>query len=179
MKFFSSSVDLSALLPSAVAVPSTYPISAPSALSWDLKPTNTTKQFRGLAPVSKDIVWVSGTDSTVLLTVDGGTTWSNVSPSLSPENSTTFQFRDVAAFSAKSAVVLSIGEGNASRIYQTHDGGRSWKPTFVNTEPTAFYDCLAFENRKHGLAMSDPVDGRFRLIETWDGGATWKIVPPQ
>lgn len=24
--------------------------------------------------------------------------------------------------------------------------------------------------------MSDPVDGKFRLIETWNGGASWKIV---
>ncbi|KAJ4986514.1 oxidoreductase [Stagonosporopsis vannaccii] len=176
MKFFSASVVLNTLLPSVVA---SYSTITTSTLSWDLKPTNTTKQFRGLAPVSKDIVWVSGTDSTVLLTTNGGKTWTNVSPSLFPENSTNFQFRDVAAFSATSAVVLSIGEGNASRIYQTRNGGRSWKPTFINTEPTAFYDCMAFENKKHGLAMSDPVDGKFRLIETWDGGASWKIVSSQ
>lgn len=173
-------VVLSALLPCtiATALPRTYPI-YPSRLSWDLKPTNTTRQFRGLSPVSENTIWVSGTNSTVLFTTNGGAGWSNVSPSVSPENSTAFQFRDIAAFSAKSAVILSIGEGNASRIYQTRDGGRSWKPTFINTEPTAFYDCMAFENNKHGLAMSDPVDGKFRLIETWDGGATWKIVPSQ
>ncbi|KAH6638743.1 hypothetical protein C7974DRAFT_120604 [Boeremia exigua] len=179
MKHLHTLVALSALFHTALttALPSTYLVSKPSPLSWDLKPTNSTKQFRGLYPVSKDVVWVAGTQSTVLLTTDSGRTWSNVSPSLYPENSTTFQFRDVHAFSEKSAVVLSIGEGNASRIYQTRDGGRTWKPTFINTEPTAFYDCMAFENKKHGLAMSDPVDGKFRLIETWDGGATWKIVP--
>ena len=178
MKRLNALVALSALVPSAIAsaLPWTYPISTSPPLSWELKPTNTTQQFRGLSPVSKDVVWISGTNSTVLLTTDGGTTWSNVSPSLSPENSKTFQFRDIEAFSKKSAVVLSIGEGNASRIYQTRNGGKSWKPTFINTEPTAFYDCMAFENKKHGLAMSDPVHGKFRLIETWDGGATWNIV---
>jgi photosystem II stability/assembly factor-like uncharacterized protein len=123
-------------------------------------------------------VWVSGTAGTVLRTTNGGATWANVSPSLSPENATTFEFRDIQAFSAKIAVIMSIGEGNASRVYLTRDGGSTWKPTFVNQEATAFYDCMAFENKRHGLAMSDPVNGKFRLIETWDGGASWEIVDP-
>lgn len=179
MRNFSAIVALSAFLSPtlASAIPSDYPVTRPS-LTWDLKPTNSTQQFRGLSPISRDTVWVSGTNSTVLLTTNGGTSWTNVSPSPSLENSTLFQFRDIEAFSAKSAVVLSIGEANASRIYKTVDSGRTWIPTFINTEPTAFYDCMAFENKKHGLAMSDPVDGKFRLIETWDGGAKWKVVDP-
>lgn len=28
----------------------------------------------------------------------------------------------------------------------------------------------------HGVALSDPVNGKFRLIETWDGGRSWDIV---
>jgi hypothetical protein len=145
-------------------------------LTWSLRPTNSSQQFRGLSPVSDQVVWVSGTRGTVLRTVNGGSTWANVSPSLAPENATTFEFRDIQAWSANEAAALSIGEGNASRIYLTRDGGESWKRTFINDEPTAFYDCLAFENARHGLALSDPVDGKFRLIETWDGGATWAIV---
>lgn len=161
----------------ATALPSTNPSSNPR-LQWLLKPTNNTQQFRGLSPISPHTVWLAGTNSTVLLTKNGGHTWSDVSPQIGPENSTTLQFRDVQAFSSKSAVVLSIGEGNLSRIYQTLNGGKSWKATFINTEPTAFYDCMAFADAKHGLALSDPVAGKFRLIETWDGGATWRIVDP-
>ncbi|KAJ4322504.1 hypothetical protein N0V94_002379 [Neodidymelliopsis sp. IMI 364377] len=160
------------------AIPNTHPSIGQASLTWDLKSTNSTQQFRGLSLVSERTVWVSGTNGTVLRTTNGGSTWLDVSPSLAPENSTLFQFRDIEAFSAKSAVALSIGEGNSSRIYRTVDGGDTWKPTFINTEPTAFYDCMAFENKKHGLAMSDPVNGKFRLIETWDGGATWQIVDP-
>ncbi|KAF2789530.1 Oligoxyloglucan reducing end-specific cellobiohydrolase [Melanomma pulvis-pyrius CBS 109.77] len=131
-------------------------------------------QFRGLSPVSSKVAWVSGTNGTVLRTVDGGETWANISPPL--ENSTTFEFRDIQAWSTKAAVILSIGQGNASRIYLTRNGGKSWKQTFISEEPTAFYDCLAFEDAKHGLALSDPVDGKFRLIETRNGGSTWSIV---
>ena len=180
MKIAFALATLNALLPAATATAllNTYTPSKPN-LTWHLKPTNSSQQFRGLSPVSNDVVWISGTNSTVLRTTNGGTSWTNVSPRVSPENSTAFQFRDIEAFSERSAVVLSIGEGNASRIYLTSNGGKTWKPTFINTEPTAFYDCMAFENKKHGLAMSDPVDGKFRLIETWDGGLTWTIVPSE
>ncbi|KAF7564125.1 uncharacterized protein PtrM4_154650 [Pyrenophora tritici-repentis] len=99
---------------------------------------------------------------------------------LASENASNFEFRDIQAFSASAAVILSIGEGNLSRIYQTSDGGVNWKNTFVNDNAAAFYDCMAFEKRMgrqgHGVAMSDPVDGKFRLLETWDGGAHWSVV---
>ncbi|KAF2726694.1 Oligoxyloglucan reducing end-specific cellobiohydrolase [Polyplosphaeria fusca] len=147
-----------------------------SDLSWKLRPTHNTQQFRGLAPISSEIAWVSGTNGTVLRTCDGGTSWTDLSPPLSPENATNFEFRDIQAWNSKHAVVLSIGEGNLSRIFATHDGGNSWEATFVNDEEEAFYDCMAFENKRHGLAMSDPVNGKFRLVETWDGGSSWAIV---
>ncbi|KAF1996125.1 Oligoxyloglucan reducing end-specific cellobiohydrolase [Amniculicola lignicola CBS 123094] len=176
MKLFNCAGVPALLMPLLSATTSSALPSSQPHLTWSLKPTNSSQQFRGLSPVSSQVVWVSGTRGTVLRTVDGGSTWTNVSPSLAPENATTFEFRDIQAWSANAAVILSIGEGNASRIYRTGDGGKSWKRTFLNDEPTAFYDCLAFENSKHGLALSDPVSGKFRLIETWDGGATWAIV---
>lgn len=66
-------------------------------LAWTLTPTNSTQQFRGLSPVTNLVVWVAGTMGTVLRTTDGGLSWANVSPSFSPENASSFQFRDVQA----------------------------------------------------------------------------------
>ncbi|KAI1385605.1 oxidoreductase [Hypoxylon trugodes] len=143
--------------------------------TWKLLSTESDARFRGLAPVSDRIAWVAGTSGTVLRTVDGGRTWASVGPPLSDEDAT-LEFRDVEAWSADRAVILSIGEGNSSRVYLTSDGGASWEQTFTNEEPTAFYDCIAFESPRHGMAMSDPVDGKVRLIETHDGGASWDIV---
>ena len=65
--------------------------------------------------------------------------------------------------------MLSIGEGDASRIYRTIDGGRHWTTAFVNDDPNAFYDCMDFfAGGKRGLALSDPVDGKFRIAATDD-----------
>ncbi|WP_208897597.1 WD40/YVTN/BNR-like repeat-containing protein [Streptomyces incarnatus] len=130
-------------------------------------------RFRGLAAVDRHTAWLAGTGGTVLRTTDGGASWRNVSP----PGAAGLQFRDVEAFDARRAVVLAIGEGEASRVYRTEDGGATWTESFRNTDPKAFYDCLAFFDRRHGLAMSDPVDGRFRILSTSDGGRSWRVLP--
>jgi photosystem II stability/assembly factor-like uncharacterized protein len=140
---------------------------------WQLTPTGSSARLRGLSAVSKDVAWTSGSLGTVLRTVDRGDTWRNVSP----PDTASLQFRDIEAFDAAQAVILSIGTGEDSRIYVTLDVGRHWTPTFVNDDPNAFYDCMDFFDRRHGLALSDPVDGRFRIIATNDGGQSWHVVP--
>jgi photosystem II stability/assembly factor-like uncharacterized protein len=146
---------------------------AAHGLTWQLSPTNSPARFRGLSPVNRHVAWASGSLGTVLRTTDGGKSWQNVSP---PDVST-LQFRDIEAFDAKTAVILSIGNGEDSRVYRTTDGGAHWTETFRNTDAVAFYDCMAFFDRKHGLALSDPVDGKFRILSTSDGGASWKVLP--
>ena len=147
---------------------------APS-LSWELTPTGSTARLRGLSVVSRTVAWASGTGGTVLRTTDGGATWASVGP----PGTSTLQFRDIEATSDRHAVILSIGSGAESRIYVTDDGGASWTVAFQNPEDSpAFYDCMAFTTPQRGLALSDPVDGVFRLQETTDGGHTWSLVDP-
>ncbi|MBB4704191.1 oxidoreductase [Sphaerisporangium siamense] len=141
-------------------------------LTWRLTPTGSTARLRGLSPVNGRVAWASGSLGTVLRTGDGGGHWT----ASGPPGTADLEFRDIEAFDARTAVVLSIGEGEASRVYRTEDGGRTWAETFRNDEPRAFYDCMAFFDRRHGLAMSDPVDGRFRVLSTDDGGRSWRVL---
>ncbi|WP_329793009.1 oxidoreductase [Lentzea sp. DG1S-22] len=138
---------------------------------WELKPTGTDARLRGLSAVSGQVAWVSGSKGTVLRTTNGGRTWDSVGP----PGAEALEFRDVEAFDARTAVALSIGEGESSRVYRTSDGGRTWQESFRNTDPKAFYDCMAFFDRFRGLALSDPVDGKFRVLRTWDGGRSWHV----
>ncbi|POX58341.1 oxidoreductase, partial [Streptomyces sp. Ru62] len=104
---------------------------------WAVKDTGTPRiRFRGLAAVDRRTAWLAGTEGTVLRTTDGGGNWRNVSP----PGAADLQFRDVTAFDARRAVVLAIGEGEASRVYRTDDGGTTWTESFRNTDPKAFYD---------------------------------------
>jgi len=156
----------------AGAVPAgAHPRHAPS---WELRPTGSTQQFRGLAAVSRDVAWLAGTSGTVLRTSDGGRHWISVSP----PGASALQFRDIEAWDSRHAVALTIGTGPDSRIYRTSDGGASWQVAFTNGDANAFYDCLAFFNPLDGLAVSDPVDGKFRMIATHDGGRSWSLVSP-
>ena len=146
-----------------------------SSYAWHLTPTGSTARLRGLSAVSATTAWASGSQGTVLRTVDRGATWEQVGPP-GTEN---LQFRDIEAFDAGHAVILSIGSGSDSRVYVTSDGGRSWTLTFVNDDPNAFYDCMTFFDSRRGLALSDPPDGtKFRVIATNDGGLSWDVVDP-
>ena len=144
-------------------------------LSWQISTVGADQELRGLAPVDRHTAWVSGDSGGVWRTTDGGTTWQDVSP---PDSTADTLYRDVEATDADHAVLLAIGEGEDSRILRTRDGGATWETTFVNDDPSAFYDCLAmWPGGRSGIAMSDPPDGKFRIIRTHDFGRTWSVVP--
>lgn len=142
---------------------------------WTPHPSRTRARLRGLSVVSGEAAWASGTGGTFVRTTDGGETWR---PGTVP-GASSLDFRDVHAFSAEAACLLSIGAGERSRIFRTTDGGASWDMTFVNVDPNGFLDALAFWDPEHGLALGDPVDGRFVLLTTDDGGKTWNPKPTE
>lgn len=126
------------------------------------------------APTAR-VVWVSGHAAAVLRTTDGGATWERLVVPGAAEDS--LEFRDVQAFDAQVAYLLAAGPGARSRIYKTTNGGRTWERQFTNQDSSAFYDCFAFWDVRHGLAFSDAVAGRLVIRTTDDGGATWPLVP--
>ena len=85
---------------------------------------------------------------------------------------TALDFRDVHAVDAEAAYLLSSGPGDASRIYKTTDMATSWMMQLTNPDPKGFLDAIAFFDADHGLAFGDPVEGRFSLFRTADGGKT-------
>ncbi|MCW3052497.1 MAG: oxidoreductase, partial [Chthonomonadales bacterium] len=149
------------------------PAVLPPLAQWQPQNSGTDADFRGLCAVSAQVAWASGTHGTVVRTVDGGKHWEKVSV----PGAEALDFRDIQAFDTQEASVLSIGPGEQSRIYKTQDGGKHWRHLFTNREAKAFYDAFAFWDHKHGIAISDPVEGRFPLLITEDG-ETWKPLVP-
>lgn len=144
-------------------------------LAWQLLTTPTdTARLRGLSVVSSRVVWASGSEGTILRSVDGGRTVTSVGPA----GTSDLQFRSLYASSAWHAVAVSIGNTpDAFRVYVTDDGGRSWRITQQNTDPSAFYDCATFTSPRVGYILSDPVNGKFGVLKTVDGGASWRVLP--
>lgn len=126
---------------------------------WLKQAVNTTASFRGLSVVSEKVAWASGTGGTVVKTSDGGATWTV----MTVPGAEKLDFRDIEAFDAKTAYILSIGNGDTSRIYKTIDGGVTWNLLFKNTDEKAFFDAIACWDKNSCIAMSDPVDGTYRL----------------
>ena len=139
---------------------------------WQLQTVGTDADFRGLSVPDAQTVWASGTKGTFVRTVDGGATW-HVGQVPGAEK---LDFRDVEARDARTAWLLSAGNGRESRIYKTTDGGKAWTLQFQNEKPGAFFDSLAFWNDQRGIALSDPIDGRFLLVVTTNGGASWATL---
>jgi photosystem II stability/assembly factor-like uncharacterized protein len=146
-------------------------LSVASSAQWVKQSINTTASLRGLSVVNEKIVWASGTGGTVIKTTDGGVTWKV----MTVPGAEKLDFRDIEAFDANTAYILSIGNGEASRIYKTTDGGATWKLQFQNNDEKAFFDALACWDARNCIAMSDPVDGKFLLIET-KNGETWSVM---
>ena len=64
------------------------------------------------------------------------------------------QFRDVHAIDAETAYLLSMGEGEQSRIYKTTDSGLTWTLQFTNPESEGFFDCMDFWDGERGSHWS-------------------------
>ena len=143
-----------------------------AAITWQAQTSGVTVRLRGVSAVSARVAWASGARGTVLRTTDGGGTWQK----LTVPGAEALDFRDVDATSDRSAYVLSIGSGEASRIYKTVDAGAHWDLQFANTDPKVFLDAMTFRDDQHGVAFSDSVDGQF-VILTISNGRTWERVP--
>ena len=139
-----------------------------------LQDSHTTENLRGVSAVSVKVIWASGTHGSYLRTTDGGKTW----VAAQVPGAEALDFRDVEAFSADDAYLLAAGPGEQSRIYKTSDAGKTWSLEFTNHEPKGFYDCMAFWDRTHGIALGDPVNGKFELLTTQDG-VHWTALAPE
>ena len=137
---------------------------------WKLQRTGVDASLRGLCVVDQRVVWASGSAGTVIRTEDAGETWHDVSVPQAEK----LDFRDVHAFDDRQAVIVSAGQ--PARFYRTQDGGRTWVLSFEHPDENSFFDAFAFWDRRRGIAMSDPVDGRLLLMETRDGGSKWQAV---
>jgi len=137
---------------------------------WVMESSGTKAGLRGIHAVGGGVAWASGANGTVLRTEDGGYMWQSCAM---PPGAEKLDFRGIWAWDANTAIVMSSGPGDQSRLYKTTDGCSGWKLLFTNPDKDGFWDAVVFSDRKNGFLLGDPVNGRFVLLRTEDGGATW------
>ncbi|MGC2637274.1 MAG: hypothetical protein WA294_08835 [Acidobacteriaceae bacterium] len=142
---------------------------------WVLEKSGTTAGLRGIHAVGGGVAWASGTNGTILRTEDGGYEWQSCA---APPNSEKLDFRGIWAWDDQTAIVMSSGTGDASRLYKTTDGCSSWKLTNTNDEKDGFWDSVVFQAGDYGFAIGDPhtgvvigdpVNGRFETLAMFLG----------
>jgi len=131
----------------------------------------TKTSLRGLCPVSDKIVWASGSNGSVGRSVDGGKTWEWTTVKGYEKR----DFRDIEAFDGKVAIIMAIAE--PADILKTIDGGKTWKLVYENKTPGMFLDAMEFWNFDSGIVVGDPIDGKFFIARSFDGGNSWHEIP--
>jgi photosystem II stability/assembly factor-like uncharacterized protein len=129
--------------------------------------------FRGICAVDGSTVWVSGSRGSVYFTLDGGKNWQKV---MVPKGDS-LDFRDIEVISPGVIVLMSSGAGKYSRIYKSNDNGKTWEIVYQNSYPDGFLDSIEFWNEKNGIAIGDPVNKKFDILLTTDGGNSWREPP--
>jgi hypothetical protein len=145
--------------------------STPAAASIRILTSGTRTSIRGLSAVSEKVIWVSGSNGTVGRSVDGGNTWTWITvPGYEKRD-----FRDIEAFDENTAIIMAISE--PGDILKTVNGGRNWRLVYENPTPGIFMDAMEFWNKESGIVVGDPINGRFFVTRSFDGGDSWHDIP--
>ena len=137
---------------------------------FDLQNSGTAANLRGIDAPGAGVAWASGSDGTVIRTEDGGFLWQRCAV---PVGAAKLDFRAVQGFDAQTAVVMSSGKGELSKVYRTTDGCQSWKLVFTNPDASGFFDAVRRVTAKQMYLLGDPVEGKFAVFYSADQGATW------
>lgn len=148
---------------------------------WAVQPSGADAvDFHAVSALSDKVAWVAGEQGTVLHT-DDGVNWRRCAM---PDEAAHLDFRGVQAFNDKTALVMSTGKGELSRVYRTVDGCRTWEMVFENPDPDGALRSLSFQYRPavapatgyfaFGVLIGQPVGGEFQIFTSRNYGTTWQ-----
>ncbi|MFZ6023444.1 MAG: WD40/YVTN/BNR-like repeat-containing protein [Bacteroidota bacterium] len=148
--------------------------------------------FRGLSVVNDQVFWTSGSNGTVVRSLDGGKTleWLTV-PGYEKRD-----FRDIEAIDATTAIIMAVAE--PAVILKTKDGGKSWNKVFEDTTKGMFMDAMDMlvdstqikRSKNQGsrkqdntapthtlIVVGDPINGKLFVAMSFDSGDSWHVMP--
>ncbi|MGF7218428.1 photosystem II stability/assembly factor-like uncharacterized protein [Spirosoma lacussanchae] len=152
-----------------------FPITSVLA-QWQPQSVQTDAHFRSVSMATPDVVWLGGSKGTFVRSTDGGQTWQTGTV----PNAQDCDFRDVQAIDAQTALLMSAGPAGKgqARLYKTTDAGQTWSLVYQTQQPGVFFDGMDFWDKQHGIVFSDPVDNKWVVLTTDNGGQSWQPVPP-
>ncbi|MFY8143875.1 MAG: WD40/YVTN/BNR-like repeat-containing protein [Caulobacter sp.] len=148
-------------------------IATPAAAGLVIPASATDSELRGLSPTGGRTWWASGSKGWI---IRGRGAQQDAIRVIGAE---ALDFRGLHAFHDQHVLAMSAGPGEASQLWRTQDGGRTWARIAVNRDPEGFWDSLTFVDDKRGYILGDPTQGRFTVLFTDDAGETWTRLDPK
>lgn len=124
--------------------------------------------IRALHAVNDNEVWFAANRGVWGYTEDAGQFWyidSIKVDSIVPE------FRGMEVLN--DSTVLLMGIASPGFIFKTTNKGKTWKVVYRNDHKDFFFDSMKFLDKKNGIVLGDPIEGKMQLIKTKNGGDTW------
>jgi photosystem II stability/assembly factor-like uncharacterized protein len=132
---------------------------------WSEQTSGTTISLRSVSAVDNNVVWICGSNGTVLLTTNGGNSWTTKT---SPNPSITL--RNIWGIDANNALVT--GSGTTAYVYKTTDGGSTWAQVF--SQLNGYINAISNTGWTNSFIMfGNPVGGRWSIWRSNNDGTTW------
>ena len=124
------------------------------------------------SPTTKDEIWTGSDDGLLHVTTDGGKTWKNVTPPMSPKYNMMNSI-DVNPFLVGGAYVVASSykfSDYAPYIYKTADYGKSWTVITNGIPKEEFVRVVRADPKRKGLLYAGTEKG---MWVSFDDGASW------
>ena len=135
---------------------------------WVSQASGVSADLISVSAVDNNICWIGGHDGVVLRTTNGGTTWTNVGGG--SVIGTINRAENVYALDANTCLA-AVESSSGTYVYRTSNGGSNWAQVFAQINGGT--SAVQMTSATDGFMVGDPVNSRWSLWKTSDGGASW------
>lgn len=124
------------------------------------------------SPYTKDEIWVGSDDGLIHVTTDGGKSWTNVTPPMSPKYNM-WNSIDVNFFTKGGAYAVATSYkfgDNTPYIYKTSDFGKTWSVITTGIPKEEFVRVVRADPKRKGLLYAGTEKG---MWVSFDDGTSW------
>jgi photosystem II stability/assembly factor-like uncharacterized protein len=132
--------------------------------------SQTAQDLNDIHALDRNNVVAVGNSNAILVTANGGTTWSLVvGPAVGV---------NLNAIWMRSSLEWLVGSA-AGVLYYTRNGGTTWSTKGFAGSGTGSVEDIKFASRVVGYMSHTTAAGVGRVLRTIDGGFSWKVLPEQ